>query len=132
MKLPLEMKALGWAVVAVSVSLGGALLMASPIQILSSSSPAAMTSATPNSSLKIAASPELVGQGHEFFEMSCSQCHGDDAHGDEGPDLHNLAISNARIATTIKKGIKGEMPTFAKKYDDRQVAALVSYLRSLR
>src|SRR5580658_1739558 len=106
--------------------------MASPIQILSSSSPAAMTSATPNSSLKIAASPELVGQGHEFFEMSCSQCHGDDAHGDEGPDLHNLAISNARIATTIKKGIKGEMPTFAKKYDDRQVAALVSYLRSLR
>jgi len=52
--------------------------------------------------------------------------------GDEGPSLHNLSISNARIAATIKKGIKGEMPTFAKKYDDTQIAALVSYLRSLR
>jgi mono/diheme cytochrome c family protein len=64
--------------------------------------------------------------------MSCSQCHGDDAHGDEGPDLHNLSISNARIVVTIKKGIKGEMPTFTKKYDDHQIAALVAYLRSLR
>ena len=106
--------------------------MASPIQILSSSSPVAMTSTTQSTSSEIAASPELAGQGHDFFEMSCSQCHGDDAHGDEGPDLHNLAISNARIAATIKKGIKGEMPTFEKKYDDRQVAALVSYLRTLR
>ena len=132
MKLKLESKALGWAALAASVSLSGALLMANPIQILSSSSPVAMTSSTPSSSLEVAASPELASQGHEFFEMSCSQCHGDDAHGDEGPDLHNLAISNSRIAATITQGIKGEMPSFAKKYDDRQVAALVSYLRTLR
>jgi mono/diheme cytochrome c family protein len=32
----------------------------------------------------------------------------------------------------IKKGLKGEMPTFAKKYNDQQIAALVSYLRTLR
>jgi mono/diheme cytochrome c family protein len=63
--------------------------------------------------------------------MSCVECHGDDAHGDEGPDLHHLAISNARIATTIGKGVKGEMPTFAKKYDTKQIAAIVSYLRTL-
>ena len=91
-----------------------------------------MTSGTPSTSSEIVASPELANQGHEFFEMSCSQCHGEDAHGDEGPDLHNLAISNTRIAMTIKKGIKSEMPTFAKKYDDQQIAALVTYLRSLR
>jgi mono/diheme cytochrome c family protein len=132
MQLPLEVKALVWAVLAASVSLGGALLMASPIKILSSSGPAAVASATPNSSPEIVVSPELAAQGHEFFEMSCSQCHGDDARGDEGPDLHNLPLSNARIAATIKKGIKGEMPTFAKKYGDHQIAALVSYLRSLR
>ncbi len=64
--------------------------------------------------------------------MSCSECHGGDAHGDEGPDLHNLAISNGRIAMTIEKGIKGEMPAFVKKYDASQIVALVAYLRSLR
>jgi len=59
-------------------------------------------------------------------------CHGDDGHGDEGPDLHNLVISDARIAAQIKNGKKGEMPSFAKKYDTRQIAAVVDYVRSLR
>ena len=128
MKLALEQKALGWALSAALLSLGSAWLLAGPIKMVTASGSAPSDGA----SVDLAVSPELAAQGHEFFEMSCSQCHGDDAHGDEGPDLHNLSLSNARIATTIKKGIKGEMPTFAKKYDNRQVAALVSYLRSLR
>jgi mono/diheme cytochrome c family protein len=77
-------------------------------------------------------SPQLVSQGTQFYAMSCSHCHADDATGDEGPSLHNLTISDARIAATIRKGVKGEMPAFNRKYDDRQIAALVSYLRSLR
>jgi mono/diheme cytochrome c family protein len=77
--------------------------------------------------------PESIAMGHDYYEMSCSHCHGDDATGDDdGPSLHDLRISNARMAVVIKKGVKGQMPTFAKKYDDRQVAALVSYLRTLR
>jgi len=99
---------------------------------MTNSNPSQTAVSSKNVSSEIVTTPELVAQGHEIFEMSCSQCHGDDAHGDEGPDLHNLSISNARIAATIKKGIKGEMPTFAKKYDDRQIAALVIYLQSLR
>jgi mono/diheme cytochrome c family protein len=128
MSLSLETKALGCAVLAASLSVGGSWLLAGPIKMIAASS------ATPadGASSEIVIFPELADQGREFFEMSCSQCHGDDAHGDEGPDLHNLAISNARIVATIKKGIKGEMPTFAKKYDDHQITALVSYLRSLR
>jgi mono/diheme cytochrome c family protein len=128
MQIPLEMRALGYAVLVALLSLGSALLAAIPIKMMTGSSAAQADAASSD----IVVSPQLADQGHEFYEMSCSQCHGDDAHGDEGPDLHNLSISNARIATTIKKGIKGEMPTFAKKYDDRQLAALVSYLRSLR
>jgi mono/diheme cytochrome c family protein len=81
--------------------------------------------------VEVSSAPEVVHQGEQFFAMSCTECHGDDAHGDEGPDLHNLAISNARISATIHKGLKGEMPTFAKKYDDKQIAAIVSYLRTL-
>lgn len=127
MKLSLEMKALASALLAALLSLSGAWLLADSIKMANRSGSELTTTST-----EIVTSPELVNQGHEFYEMSCSQCHGDDAHGDEGPDLHNLPISNGRIAATIKKGIKGEMPTFAKKYDDHQIAALVSYLRSLR
>jgi mono/diheme cytochrome c family protein len=131
MRLSLEMRAPGWALRAALLSLGGAGLLASSIRMTAASGggPASTNGAEP--SLAISTAPEVVGKGHEFFEMSCSHCHGDDAHGDEGPDLHNLSISNARIAATIRKGIKGEMPTFAKKYDGDQVAALVSYLRTL-
>jgi mono/diheme cytochrome c family protein len=132
MEMPLEVKALGWAMLVALLSLGATGLAAMAIKEIPSSgaTPTAATSA--GSSLEIAVSPELAAQGREFFGQSCSECHGDDAHGDEGPDLHNLSISNARIAKTIKSGIKGEMPTFAKKYDAHQIAALVSYLRTLR
>jgi uncharacterized membrane protein len=75
--------------------------------------------------------PEMIAQGHQFYDMSCSHCHAADGSGDEGPDLRNLTISNARIAITIKKGIKGEMPTFEKKYNDAQIGALTAYLRTL-
>jgi mono/diheme cytochrome c family protein len=131
-KPPLETRALGWALTASLFSLSGAWLAALLIQMMPSSGAAPTSASSPASASEIVVSPELATQGHEFFEMSCSQCHGDDAHGDEGPDLHNLSISNARIAATIKKGIKGEMPTFANKYNDPQIAALVSYIRSLR
>jgi mono/diheme cytochrome c family protein len=132
MKLPLEMKALGWALLAASLSLGGTWLAASPIKMMTRSSAAPTAMSFGGSSPEVVATPELIAQGREFYGTSCSECHGDDATGDEGPDLHNLSISNARITATIKKGIKGEMPTFAKKYDDAQIATLVAYLRTLR
>ncbi len=125
MNLSLEGKALISALLVASLSLGAAGLAAISIRAMPSSN-AAITA-----SPEIVTTPELAVQGREFFGTSCSECHGDDATGDEGPNLHNLSISNARIAHTIKNGIKGEMPTFAKKYDDKQIAALVSYLRSL-
>ncbi len=126
-KLPVEQRALLWALLFASVSLGGALLIATPIQKMSG-----RAFFTGPASSGIVASPQVLAQGAGFFAQSCADCHGDDAHGDEGPDLHSLAISNARIAAQIKNGTKGEMPSFAKKYDDRQIAALIVYLRSLR
>jgi mono/diheme cytochrome c family protein len=132
MKLPFEIKALAWALPAALLSLGGAWLASISIKAMPGSSAATTSTSPAGSSFEIVVSAELVDQGRKFYGMSCSHCHGDDATGDEGPDLHNLSISNARIAKTIKNGIKGEMPAFAKKYDDKQIAALVAYLRSLR
>ena len=71
-------------------------------------------------------------RGHNLFDHSCAACHGVDARGDEGPSLYNLAKSDARIATIIKGGVKGEMPSFAKKFSEADVHALITYLRTLK
>jgi cbb3-type cytochrome c oxidase subunit III len=71
-------------------------------------------------------------RGYSLFDHNCAHCHGDDARGDEGPGLYNLAKSDARITTIIKGGIKGEMPSFAKKFSDADVQALIAYLRTLK
>ena len=78
--------------------------------------------------------PELsinAAQGRHLFLMNCAHCHGDDARGDEGPDLHNLHRSDARIHEVITAGIKGEMPSFGKKLGDPDVRQLIAYLRTL-
>jgi mono/diheme cytochrome c family protein len=70
--------------------------------------------------------------GRHLFLMNCAHCHGDDAHGDEGPDLHDLHRSDARIHEVITAGIKGEMPSFGKKLADPDVRQLIAYLRTLQ
>jgi mono/diheme cytochrome c family protein len=109
----IEAKALGFALVAAVLALGIAGLVTISLSMISSSSTAPAFSE--NRFSGNAAAPEIIDQGHRFYAMSCSHCHGDDATGsDDGPDLHYLPISNAHIATTIKKGIKGQMPNFAR------------------
>jgi mono/diheme cytochrome c family protein len=71
-------------------------------------------------------------QGKHLFLMNCAHCHGDDAHGDEGPDLYNLHKSDARIYQVVSGGLKGEMPSFAKKLSNQDIMALTAFLRTLR
>jgi len=73
-----------------------------------------------------------ASNGRHLFLMNCAHCHGDDARGDEGPDLHDLHRSDARIREVITAGIKGEMPSFGKKLGDPDIHALTAYLRTLR
>ncbi len=75
---------------------------------------------------------DTLNRGHGLFDRNCAHCHGEDARGDEGPSLHSLAKSNARISSIIKGGIKGEMPGFSKKFTEADIEALVSFLRTLR
>ena len=70
--------------------------------------------------------------GRRLFAINCAHCHGDDATGDECPNLHGLQKSDERIARLITQGIKGEMPSFRKKLDNAQVATLIAFLRTLR
>jgi mono/diheme cytochrome c family protein len=76
-------------------------------------------------------SPTLVARGRKLFLDSCAHCHGADATGDEGPDLHDLQVSDRYIAHMITFGEPHEMPSFAKKHGPADIAALTAYLRSL-
>ena len=74
----------------------------------------------------------LAAKGRSFFFQSCAHCHGQDADGGEdAPSLLKLQISGAHMALVIQSGIKGEMPSFAKKYNEQDVAAIVAYLKTL-
>ena len=86
------------------------------------------------SSLASTNSPQnpLVAQGQHLFLMNCAHCHGDDARGEEGPDLHGLRKTDARLSALINNGIKGEMPRFNQKLSPSDVQALVAFLNSLK
>ncbi len=78
------------------------------------------------------AAQNLEAKGRSSFLQSCAHCHGRDADGGEdAPSLLKLQISGAHMALVIQSGIKDEMPSFAKKYNEQQVAAIVAYLKTL-
>jgi mono/diheme cytochrome c family protein len=93
-------------------------------------STAPASSSPPPSS--IADHPALVFTGHQLFLLNCAHCHAPDATGDEGPNLHGVTKSDARIASMIKNGVKGEMPKFGAKLSDADIQALIAFLRSLQ
>jgi cytochrome c oxidase cbb3-type subunit III len=87
----------------------------------------------PSSCNTIAGSDSRSGAGQAYlFQMNCAHCHGEDARGDEGPDLHNLHKSDARIRQVITAGIKGEMPSFGKKLGKPELQQLTAYLQTLQ
>jgi mono/diheme cytochrome c family protein len=76
-------------------------------------------------------SPALIANGRKLFLNSCAHCHGADARGDEGPDLHAVKVSDRYIGNIITHGIPHEMPSFAKKLSPDDITALLAYVRSL-
>ena|SRR5580658_1224486 len=73
-----------------------------------------------------------AGRGYKLFMFNCAHCHGTDARGDEGPDLHDVTKSDNRIAAIIQNGIKGEMPRFSAKLNDSDTRALIAFIRTLK
>lgn len=81
---------------------------------------------------KPADSKALIATGKTLFVKSCALCHGISGQGGEGPNLQKLEISDLAIKTTIKDGVKGEMPAFGSKFKDADVRALTAFIRSLK
>jgi mono/diheme cytochrome c family protein len=84
-----------------------------------------------NSSIPGAKNSGAAG-GRTLFLKNCAHCHGADAHGDEGPDLHNLDWTDDQITTRIRNGKKGQMTAFAGKLSTDQINQLKDYLRTLK
>jgi mono/diheme cytochrome c family protein len=72
-----------------------------------------------------------VTAGAKLFALNCAHCHGIDATGDEGPDLHKVTKTDERIKSLILNGVKGEMPAFGKKLTQDDAATLVVFIHSL-
>jgi mono/diheme cytochrome c family protein len=126
MKLSLELKGIVLGTVSGLVALGIAFAAGEVIR------PKATAAAIATEALANPPAGTRERQGYELFMMNCAHCHGNDARGDEGPDLHGLTKSDARISSVIKNGIKGEMPKFGEKLSDTDVQALIAFVRSLK
>ena len=72
-----------------------------------------------------------LAPGRTLFLKNCAHCHGADARGDEGPDLHGLDWTDEQIETRILNGKKGQMTAFRDKLNETQVNAVVAYLHTL-
>jgi mono/diheme cytochrome c family protein len=70
--------------------------------------------------------------GRALFLKNCAHCHGADAHGDEGPDLHNLDWTDEQITQRIRNGRKGQMTAFAGKLSPDKISEVIAYLRTLK
>jgi mono/diheme cytochrome c family protein len=118
----LELKALVAAVLMSGTVVGGFLGTARFLQ----SDPSAK-STTQNSAIK----DPRVAAGAKLFSLNCAHCHGVDATGEEGPDLHKVTKTDERIKSQILNGVKGEMPAFRKKLTEEDATTLVAFIRSL-
>jgi mono/diheme cytochrome c family protein len=126
MKLSLQFKAIILGTVSGLAAIGIAFAAGEMYQRSSASSAAG------DNGLAIPAAGTLEQKGYTLFMLNCAHCHGTDARGDEGPDLHGVTKSDARIAAIIKEGKKGEMPKFGTKLTDADAQALIAFIRSLK
>ena len=80
---------------------------------------------------------DLVKQGQKVFADNCADCHRLNGKGLPGSfpahDGNPFVVGDPGpvIATVLngRKGNMGQMPTWKDKLDDRQIAAVVTYIR---
>ncbi|HEY1489514.1 MAG TPA: cytochrome c [Verrucomicrobiae bacterium] len=91
-----------------------------------------LTSCAQNGSNVLNSNNLVAANGRTLFLKNCAHCHGANAHGDEGPDLHNLDWTDDQITTRIRNGKKGQMTAFAGKLSADQINKIKDYVRTLK
>ncbi len=67
-----------------------------------------------------------------LYLRNCAHCHGADARGDDGPDLHGLDLTRDAITNRISRGKAGQMTAFAGKLQTAEINALAAYVLTLK
>ncbi len=86
--------------------------------------------------MSIPASPELIADGQQLFNIACKSCHGIDGYGTRmAPALNNQLFleetPNAAIYQIIAGGVSGTMmPAWGSRLNDYDLQSLVAFLRS--
>lgn len=70
-------------------------------------------------------------RGREIFQLNCATCHGLEAAGEVGPDLHGVSERKSRVALIeqVTSGQTPPMPQFQP--NERDMADLLSFLETL-
>lgn len=78
------------------------------------------------------ADPALVQAGAQVYsQATCIGCHGSNGEGGVGVALaENSSLSDIDNVTTTILGGRGEMPSFASRLSDEEIAAVASYIRN--
>lgn len=80
---------------------------------------------------QVLAAPGNYDNGHAIFEINCAACHGVEADGNVGPDLHALSKRRSK-ASIIHQVISGETPPMPKFQPNvQEMADLLVYLEKL-
>jgi mono/diheme cytochrome c family protein len=94
---------------------------------------ATVVSAQDRSQGQPAASAEDVVTGETLFGTSCGFCHqaGGRAAG-RGPKLAGTDRPDEYLLNRIRVGKEGAMPAYGRAFTDKQLRAIVAYIRSLK
>lgn len=79
------------------------------------------------------AAPADLEQGKRLFAQNCSACHGADAGGGDGPDLHGVpaSLGDPTVQGIIRRGIAGTAMPGSSTVSEKEAANIVAYLRTL-
>lgn len=87
----------------------------------------------PSASAALPAAPADPEQGKRLFQTNCSQCHGADAGGGDGPNLRGVpaSLGDRAVQDFIRRGIPGTPMPASYTLSDKEAANIVAYIRTL-
>ncbi len=72
-----------------------------------------------------------AARGHDIFQLNCAVCHGLEAAGEVGPDLHGVSERKSQVAL-IQQVISGKTPPMPQfQPNAKDMADLLDYLKTL-
>jgi len=83
--------------------------------------------------------PVSVAAGSGLFDANCARCHGQDLAGGRAPGggvapslASKVGPSDVLLIETVKRGRGFEMPSFAGRLKESEIASIIDYVRRVQ